>query len=115
MGVTEPTKNLAGKVIDSISARTAIVISKHKSVRRNTQQSKRLKWGLPAAKHYPMTQYQAASYLGITASAFDYRRKKLELEPSGTYEGKQGTGFLFDMETIIAVYRYSQTDDSDEE
>ncbi len=60
--------------------------------------------GLPELKHYPMTRYQAASYLGITPSAFDYRRKKLEMEPCGTYEGKRGTGFLFDMETIIAIY-----------
>ncbi|MBZ0293860.1 MAG: hypothetical protein K8L99_14945 [Anaerolineae bacterium] len=60
--------------------------------------------GLPAPKHYPMTRYQAANYLGITPSAFDYRRKKLELEPCGTYEGKRGTGFLFDMATIIAVH-----------
>jgi hypothetical protein len=71
--------------------------------------------GLPAPKRYPMTRYQVASYLGITPSAFDYRRKKLELEPSGTYEGKQGTGFLFDMETIIAVYQYSQAEDVDTE
>ena len=62
-----------------------------------------------------MRKYQDASYLDITPSAFDYRRKKLELEPCGTYEGKQGTGFLFDMETIIAVYQYSRIDENDEE
>jgi hypothetical protein len=71
--------------------------------------------GLPAPKRYPMTRYQAASYLDITPSAFDYRRKKLELEPCGTYEGKQGTGFLFNMETIIAVHQYSQTDNGEAE
>lgn len=71
--------------------------------------------GLPAPKRYPMTRYQAASYLSITPSAFDYRRKKLELQPSATYEGKQGTGFLFGMKTIIAVYRYSQIDENDME
>lgn len=60
--------------------------------------------GLPEPKHYPMTRYQAATYLGITPSAFDYRRKKLELEPCSTYEGKRGIGFLFDMATIIAVH-----------
>jgi hypothetical protein len=61
-----------------------------------------------------MTRYQAASYLGITPSAFDYRRKKLELEPCGTYEGRQGTGFLFDMETIITVYHSNQEEDREE-
>jgi hypothetical protein len=70
--------------------------------------------GLPKPKRYPMTRYQAASYLGITPDAFDYRRKKLELEPCGTYEGKQGTGFLFDMDTIIAVYQHSREDDQDD-
>lgn len=64
--------------------------------------------GLPKPKRYPMTRYQAASYLGITPDDFDYRRKKLELEPCGTYEGSRGIGFLFDMDTIIAVYQYSQ-------
>lgn len=59
--------------------------------------------GLPVPKHHPMTRYQAASYIGITPSAFDYRRKKLELEPCGTYEGRQGTGFLFDMVAIITI------------
>lgn len=70
--------------------------------------------GLPAPKRYPMTRYQAASYLGITPSAFDYRRKTLELEPCGTYEGRQGTGFLFDMETIIAVYHFNQEENQEE-
>ena len=69
--------------------------------------------GLPKPKRYPMTRYQAASYLGITPDAFDYRRKKLELEPCETYEGKQGIGFLLDMNTIIAVYQYSRENDQD--
>ena len=37
---TEPMKNSVEKGIDSISARTAVVISKRKSVRRNTQPNK---------------------------------------------------------------------------
>jgi hypothetical protein len=62
--------------------------------------------GLPEPKHHPMTRCQAANYLGITPAAFDYRRKKLELESSATYEGRRGTGYLFDMKTIIAVSAY---------
>lgn len=69
--------------------------------------------GLPTPKRYPMTRFQAASYLGITADAFDYRRKKLNLEPCGTYEGRQGAGFLFDMDTIIAVHQYNQNSEQD--
>ena len=62
--------------------------------------------GLPKPKRYPMTRYQAASYLGITPDAFDYRCKKLELAPYGIYEGKQ--------DTIIAVYQYSREKDQDD-
>lgn len=65
--------------------------------------------GLPPPKQYPMTRYQAASYIGMTPSVFDYRRKKLKLEPCATYEGRHGTGFLFDMDTIIAVYLYGKS------
>lgn len=62
--------------------------------------------GLPKPRHNPMTKFQAANYLGITPAAFDYRRKKLGLEPSGTYEGENGTGYLYDLATVIAVSRY---------
>lgn len=68
-------------------------------------------FGLSKPKDYPMTRYQASSYLGIIPDAFDYRRKKLELELYGTYEGSRDIGFLFDLETIIVVYQYSQEND----
>jgi hypothetical protein len=67
--------------------------------------------GLPEPKHHPMTRYQAASYLDITPSAFDYRWKKLELEPCGTYQDRQGAGFLFDIETVIAIHHFNQKED----
>ena len=70
--------------------------------------------GLPAPKRYPMTRYQAASYLGITPAVFDARRKRLELESCDTYEGKQGIGYLYDMDTILAVYQMIQTEGKQE-
>ena len=77
----------------------------HKREKRHAKQLA-IDAGLPEPKFYPMTRYQAAKYLSISPSAFDYRRKKLELEPCGTYEGQKGTGYLFDMETIIAISKY---------
>jgi len=63
---------------------------------------------LPEPKYNPMTKTQAARYLGITPAAFDYRRKKLGLDPSGTYQGKNGTGYLYSLETVIAVSQYGK-------
>jgi hypothetical protein len=76
--------------------------------KRATQQAAAA--GLPAPKHYPMTRYQAASYLGITPAVFDARRKRLELQPCGTYAGQPGTGYLYDMAAILAVYEVIQTE-----
>jgi len=64
--------------------------------------------GLPKPRNNPMTKTQAASYLKITPAAFDYRRKKLGLEPSGTYQGKNGVGYLYSLETVIAVSEYGK-------
>lgn len=64
--------------------------------------------GLPKPWNNPMTKTQAASYLKITPAAFDYRRKKLGLEPTGTYQGKNGVGYLYSLETVIAVSHYGK-------
>ena len=57
-----------------------------------------------------MTKKQAASYLKMTPAAFDYRCKKLEIEPCDTYKTQYGEGFLFDIEAIISVHQYGQHD-----
>lgn len=71
--------------------------------------------GLPPLRRHPMTTKQAASYLKITPAAFDYRRKKLEIEPCDTYKTQYDEGFLFDIEAIIAVHQYGQSDVSEKD
>jgi hypothetical protein len=107
-------RNSAARATASTFAKTVTAICKRRNARRSVPQNRPAEIGLPKPKRYPMTRYQAASYLGITPDAFDYRRKKLELEPCETYEGKQGIGFLLDMNTIIAVYQYSRENDQDD-
>lgn len=63
---------------------------------------------LSKPRNNPMTKTQAASYLKITPAAFDYRRKKLGLELSGTYQSKNGVGYLYSLETVIALSAYKK-------
>jgi hypothetical protein len=60
--------------------------------------------GLRPPKRVDYTRLQAASYLQITPAAFDYRRKKLGVEHTGTYEGVNGTGYLYNIEAIITIF-----------
>lgn len=61
--------------------------------------------GLHPPKRPDMTRTQVAQYLGVTPSAFDYWRSKLGIEPYGTYEGRLGTGYLYDIEAVIRIYQ----------
>ncbi|MBZ0309938.1 MAG: hypothetical protein K8I82_28000, partial [Anaerolineae bacterium] len=69
--------------------------------------------GLRQPKRVDFTRTQAASYLQISPSAFDYWRKKLNIDPCGTYEGSQGTGFLYDIESLILISQ-SRSPESEE-
>ncbi|MCL4876212.1 MAG: hypothetical protein KJ064_06125 [Anaerolineae bacterium] len=69
--------------------------------------------GLRPPKRIDYTRSQAASYLGITTAAFDYQCKKLGVEHTGMYEGRNGTGYLYDIETIIAIFEASCSDAQD--
>lgn len=60
--------------------------------------------GLRPPKRVDYTRQQAASYLQITPGQFDYQRKKLGVEHTGTYEGQNGTGYLYDIEAIIKIF-----------
>lgn len=70
--------------------------------------------GLRPPKRVDYTRLQAASYLQITPSAFDYRRKKLGVEHTGTYEGVNGTGYLYDIEAIITIFESLQSKEEDQ-
>lgn len=76
-------------------------------------QQRAVEVGLHPPKRPDMTRTQAAQYLGITPSAFDYWRSKLGIEPCGTYEGRLGTGFLYDIEAVIRIYQ-ARSPESDE-
>ena len=69
--------------------------------------------GLRPPKRTDYTRLQAASYLQITPAAFDYRRKKLGVEHTGTYEGRNGVGYLYDIEAIITIFESMRSDDEE--
>lgn len=71
--------------------------------------------GLRPPKRVDYTRLQAASYLQITPSQFDYQRKKLGVEHTGTYEGQNGTGYLYDIEAIITIFEAVRPDKAEKE
>ena len=68
--------------------------------------------GLRPPKRVEYTRLQSASYLQITPAKFDYQRKKLGVEHTGTYEGVNGTGYLYDIEAIIIIFEAIRSSDS---
>lgn len=71
--------------------------------------------GLRPPKRVDYTRLQAASYLQITPSQFDYQRKKLGVEHTGTYEGQNCTGYLYDIEAIITIFEAIRPDKEEKE
>lgn len=69
--------------------------------------------GLRPPKRIDYTRSQAVSYLGIKPAVFDYQCKKLGVEHTGTYEGQNGTGYLYDIEAIITIFEASCSDTQD--
>lgn len=86
----------------------------HKRTLKKARQ-RAAKVGLRPPKRVDYTRLQAASYLQITPSQFDYQRKKLGVEHTGTYEGQNGTGYLYDIEAIITIFEAVRPDKEEKE